>query len=344
MDIDTDAGDTGFDLNSSIDAVAGGLGLNAHSSGSLPSPGSTPQAEAPALDDDAPQDGAAADGTADTHPAATPPATDSTDAAPSAPRQPPKSWARDKHELWSRLPADAQDYYETREKQFLDGLDQYKSEASFGKSLRDVMAPYRPMLAAQGLDEPTAVQYLLNANYRLTNGTREQRLAAYQKLGQDLQLADAPAHADLPPEVRQLQERLAGIESSLTARQQAEFSEARNRATQEVTSFASDPANLYFDEVADDIVAMIQAGHSLKDAYEKAVWANPVTRQKEIARLQTESEAKLREKAKQEAEAARHASSANIRGRESRRAPTEPKGTMEDTMRDTLEKIRNRAH
>ena len=85
-------------------------------------------------------------------------------------------------------------------------------------------------------------------------------------------------------------------------------------------------------------------GHSLKDAYEKAVWANPVTRQKEIARIQTEAAAKLKVAASKEAEAAKRASSANVRGRETRRAPTEPKGTMDETMRDTLEKIRNRAH
>lgn len=339
MDPNDDAGDTsdtGFDLNSSIDAVAGGLGLST-GSGTLPPAASPTDSETPALD------GAAAGDTADTHGNSDTPATDQPAAAPSV-KPPPKSWAREKHELWSKLPPEAQEYYKTREKQFLDGLDQYKTEASFGKSMRDVLTPYKPILAAQGIDEAQAVGYLMNAHYRLTQGSKEQRLAVFQELGRSLGLVDAAQEQQLPPEVRQLQERLAGIESSLTARRQAELNEARNRAASEVTSFASDPANPYFDEVADDIVAMIQAGHSLKDAYEKAVWANPVTRQKEIARLQTESEAKLKQKATEEAEAARRASSTNIRGRETRRAPTEPKGTMEDTMRDTLERIRNRAH
>lgn len=338
MDIDTgtsDTGDTGFDLNSSIDEVAGGLGLSGARDDSLPA-ADAQDAETPALN------GEAADDTADTHSpngAATDPA-----AASPALRPPPKSWAKDKHELWAKIPADAQEYYETREKQFLDGLDQYKGDATYGKQIKDVFAPYKPILAAQGVNEAQAVQYLMNAHYQLTQGSIEQRRAAYQRLGADLQLAEKQADADVPPAVAQLQRELASIKSGLTAQQEAQLQHARSQAANEVTTFASDPANPYFDEVADDIVAMIQAGHGLKDAYEKAVWANPVTRQKEIARLQTESEAKLKEKASQEAEAARRASSTNIRGRETRRAPTEPKGTMEDTMRDTLEKIKHRAH
>lgn len=340
MDIDLDEpSDTGFDIGSSMDKIADGLGLRG-GSGSLP-PAVADGAESVSLDE------AAASDTEDTDTVVPDDDTSSTDPEAAAPvtRPPPKSWTRDKHELWAKLPADAQEYYEVRERQFLDGLEQYKGEASYGKAMKDVLNPYKPILAAQGIDEAQAVQYLMNAHYKLTQGTTEQRMAAYHKLGADLRLTgDAPPQSEVAPEIRQLQEKLSGIESSLTARQQAEVNQARERAAKEVSDFASDKANPYFDEVADDIVAMIQTGHSLKDAYDKAVWANPVTRQKEIARIQTEAAAKLKVAASKEAEAAKRASSANVRGRETRRAPTEPKGTMDETMRDTLEKIRNRAH
>jgi len=322
-----------FDLGASMDEVAGSLGLKVN--------GAAPAAEPPEAETAAPD--AAADEAADTDTPVAKPATDPTAAAPTV-RAAPKSWAKETHEVWSKLDPAAQDQIELREKQILDGLDQYKTEAHFGKAMRDVLSPYKPILAAQGIDEPQAVQYLMNAHYKLTQGTKEQRIAAYQKLGQDLRLTEAAPASNLPPEVQQLQERLNSIESGLTARQQAELAEVRSRSAQEVNAFASDPAHQYFDEVADDIVAMIQAGHPLKEAYEKAVWANPVTRQKEIARLQTESDKALKEKAKHEAEAARKASSANVRGRDTRRAPTEPKGTMDDTLHETLEEIRNRAH
>jgi len=66
---------------------------------------------------------------------------------------------------------------------------------------------------------------------------------------------------------------------------------ARHASALEVNAFASDPAHPFFDEVADDIVAFVRAGDSLSKAYEKAVWANPVTREKEIARQQAMKDA-----------------------------------------------------
>ena len=120
MDIDLDEpSDTGFDIGSSMDKIADGLGLRG-ATGSLP-PDDAPEADA------VPSTEAAASDTEDTDTdLGTEPSTDSGAAAPAVTtRPPPKSWSHDKHELWSKLPPDAQEYYEVREKQFpgLDGDD-----------------------------------------------------------------------------------------------------------------------------------------------------------------------------------------------------------------------------
>ena len=249
MDIDLDEpSDTGFDIGSSMDKVADSLGLRG-ASGVLPT---ADHSEAGAV----PSDADAASDTEDTDSDVSDDDSSSTDPEAAsldspASRPAPKSWTKDRHEMWAKLPPEAQDYYEFREKQFLDGLEQYKGEASYGKAMKDVLSPYKPILAAQGIDEAQAVQYLMNAHYKLTQGTTEQRMAAYHKLGQDLRLTgEAPAASEVAPEIRQLQEKLSGIESSLTARQQAEANAARERAAKEVSDFASDKANPYFDEVA----------------------------------------------------------------------------------------------
>lgn len=281
--------------------------------------------------------------------AAKPAIDDAAAAAAAAPpvKPPPKSWEKDKHELWSKLPPDAQDYYTKREQDFLNGIEMYKGEASFGKSMRDALSPYKAIIDAQGISEPQAIQYLMNAHYRLTQGSPEQRKAAYEQLGRNLGMVAAdPANPDkqIDPIVQQLQNKLNGIESALTERQQADYQAAQQRAVAEVEQFASAPEHPHFDEVADDIAIYIKSGASLKDAYDRAVWANPVTRAKEQGRLQTEAGTKLREKAKSDAEAARKATAANMRGRDTRRPPTEAKGSMDDTLRDTMSKIRDRAH
>ena len=262
-----------------------------------------------------------------------------------AARPAPKSWAKDTHEVWSKLDPKAQEIFELREKQMLDGLEAYKGDAGYGKSLKEVLTPYKSLLNSQGVNEAQAVGYLLNAHYRLTNGSMDERHRAYQELGNSLgfsQVQEAPLDAD--PAVRALQEKLNRLESGLAQREQYVQQEARGKIDNEVHLFATDPAHPYFDEVADHIVIMLKSGVSLADAYEQAVWANPVTRQKEMARFQTENEAKMKTQAKTEAEAARKASGSNIRSRDTKKTPTEPKGSMEDTIRSSLLEIQARQH
>lgn len=305
--------DTGFDLDAAVSDIGSGLGLGKDDE---------PVSTEPAVEDDAP---------AITEPPVT--------------RPPPKSWAKETHELWGKADPKVQDYIEKREKDFLDGLEQYKGDQTYAKQLRDIISPYQAVLNAQGVTETQAVQYLLNAHYRLTQGTPDERKTAYEQIGRDLGLVQAQAQ-NVDPALARLQNELNGIKSTLTQRQQADLKAAQEAASSEVETFAADAAHPYFQEVSQDMVVLINAGHTLANAYEKAVWANPITRQKELARIQTESAAQLKDKAKVEADAARKAASTNVRGQETRKAPTEPKGKLlsDEDMRDTLKAIKERAH
>ena len=269
-------------------------------------------------------------------------------------RPAPKAWAKETHEHWAKIPKEAQEYIEKRENDMLVGLEQYKENSGFGKQIREIMTPYKAMLQAQGVDEPKAVQYLLNAHYRLTNGQASEKAQYFASLaksyGIDVTgLPQGEQQQQVAPEVQALQEKVNRLESGLTAREQASLNEARAKAGQTVNTFASDPKNVYFDEVADDIVKLIGTGETLEAAYEKAVWANPVTRAKEMARVQTENEAKLREKGKAEAAAALKAKSSNIRTRDTSKTPTESRGKLfgdshEAEMREIVRKGSPRAH
>jgi hypothetical protein len=281
--------------------------------------------------------------------AGTPPVAESPTPAAPTPlglRPAPKSWAAEQHPTWNALPPSAQDYIEKREKDFLNGLEQYKSAATFGKSLHEVVAPFQAILDQQGIDAPRAVATLLTAHQRLTQGDQTSRQAAYDELGRSLGLAQnhvtAASAPTVDPTVKALQDRLNTIESSWSAREQAALQEAKARTAKDVEVFASDPAHAYFDEVAPDIVTLIKTGLPLQEAYEKAIWANPVTRAKEIARVQTEHEATLRENARLEALPKRKATSVNVRSRETSRAPTEPLGSMDDTLKSTLAEMKAR--
>lgn len=337
MSVEPETGDTGFDMDSAVASVADGLGFNREDE-------ATPADDLDTLPDSTTDDEPALDpDDSDSPPLAKP----EDEPAVVTARPPPSSWPKTQYETWNKLDKNTQDYLELREKQMLDGLDQYKEHSGFGRQMRDVLTPYKAIIDAQGITEPQAIQFLMNAHYRLTQGSAEQRAAAYRQLGRNIGLVqgdEGGEEAPVDPRMAELQERQNRIESMLTEGQRAAYETARQSAVSEVEKFTADGAHPYFDDVADDIATLIKAGNSLADAYDKAVWANPVTRAKELARTQTENEGKLRDKAKQGAQAARNATGANIRSRDTRKAPTEPKGSMEDTMRSTLSKIKERAH
>jgi hypothetical protein len=332
----TDQNDTPeFDMDAAVEDVAAGLGLSRPDSADTESaPDEVAAGDDTPEQQGAPQSGAEADQQAQ--------AATTTPTAMNA----PQSWAKEHHQTWASLPPQAQQYIALREKQMLDGLEQYKGHASIGRQMSEAIHPFLPTLQQRGIEPAKAVQALLNAQAMLDRDP----VAGLRKLASDyrVDLSKIAAENTLPidPNVAALQERLQQFESKLTERDQAELAIKREAVANEVETFANDPANAHFDEVADDIAALMKAypNLSLKDAYDKAVWANPVTRAKETSRLQQDTEKKLRENARLNALKAKTAASATVRSRDTRRTPTEPIGTMNDTMDEVLKSIRTRTH
>lgn len=268
------------------------------------------------------------------------------------PRPAPKAWAKEQHERWAKLDKDTQDYIEHREKQMLDGLSQYNDAAKQAKAWNEIVQPYMPLIQQQGVTPTQAVQFLFEAHKNLSSGTKEQRAAYLAGIAKSYGLELAPSGTsgeDEPQYAKELRERTERLERERQEELRQRYEETTQRVSSEVTSFADakdekgNPKHPYFDECHEDIVAYIKAGHTLEKAYEKAVYANPVTRAKELARLKTEEEAALRAKAKQEAEKSRNASRTNVNSRDTRRTPTAPTAKKwEDTLEETYKEIKER--
>ena len=254
-------------------------------------------------------------------------------------REAPKSWAKDQHEVWKTLPPAAQDYIEHREKQMLDGIEEYKEFAHYGRELNNVISPYSPMFEQAGVDIKTGVQYLLNAQYLLQAGTPQQKENELRRIAQQygVNLGEKSASTDetLDPRLEQMQNTINQLQNAMRTTQQHTLTEARAKTESQVNSFANDGNHPYFDELADEIAIQIKAGKGLQDAYDTALFANPVTRAKEIARIQTENNAKLREKKRLEAEKAIKATGSNVRTIDTTRTPTEKKGALFSNDYDT---------
>lgn len=255
----------------------------------------------------------------------------------------PKSWKADMRDYWGKMPREAQEYNIQREKQLLEGFQQFRP-------IQEALQPHQEFLSRIGAAPAQAVGLLLNAQRRLTEGTLEQRKAAYKELGENLKLLEAVAaqqpdqsQPQIDPAVQSLQSRIDAIERQAQQEYQTKVEAIRAENTKLVDAFFADTkAHPYCDEVADEWAIFIKEGFSLQEAYDRAVRANPAVFAKEQARLLTEEQAKWKENARLNSLSKKKATSVNIKSNGDGAEPTEPLGSIEDTIKDTAKKIRAR--
>lgn len=329
-----------FDTESALGEIAEGLGLGSESEDQGAGGSSDPTTPDTGTEDDVPLDVSL--------PAS--PRTDSDDAAAPDAAAPassaPKTWRTEAAAEWSKLSPTVQAEIAKREEDIFRGLESYRADAGYGKSFKAALEPFMPVLNQYGLDPIKQVSQLMAAHQALALGSPQQKQVLFNKLAQDygVTFGDPADQPYVDPEVAALREELSGIKSTLTAQQQREQNEVRGRLTSELDTFVADPANIHFNDVADDMAKLLRAGvvTSLKDAYERSVWANPVTRAKEQARVQTETAAKAKKAAEERAAAARKATQANVRSSAKAASATTPLGSIDSTLEEGLAAIRAR--
>lgn len=286
-------------------------------------------------------------------------APDAGDTATAAPITPapgpdalPKTWRPALAEKWATLDPEIKAEVQRREEAMFQGIEGYKADAAQGKIFKQVMAPYEAVLAQHNIDPAQQISGLMRAHHTLALGHPQEKVALFRQLAQDynvdldaLTVALDPAQQPFTdPAVAALQKELQTVKSHLSAQQAAQAEAKRAELSTEIDRFAADKSNVYFDEVANDMAALLQSGAAatLKEAYEKAIWVNPAVRQKELTRQQTESAAKAAAEAKAKLDKARKATSANVSSSPRSASVTAPVGSMDDTLKEQLAAIRGR--
>lgn len=328
-----------FDVGAAVDEIGSGLGFDAEPEAkddgvnlevSLPTESEEPTPATPA------------------EPAATAP-TPATSAEPPA-DAPPRTWRKEASATWAALPSEAKAEILKREDDIFRGIESYKADATVGQAMRAATAPYESLLQAAGLTPVQAISGLFQTHKVLATGTPEQRLQTLVNMAKsynvDLSQAAVPAGEPpyIDPAVAALQNELRGVQSQLQEANQRRMQEVRSGITSEVDTFAKDPANPYFNEVATDVAALLQRGlaGTLKEAYEKAIWLNPVTRAKEAVRTTTEANAKVLKDVQETEAKARKAMAANVKARAKSGSATTPLESLDTTLEATLAKIKAR--
>ena len=262
----------------------------------------------------------------------------------------PTTWSKEALETWATVPDRAKQEILKREDDMFRGMEQYKEKADLGSQYDTVVEPYRAALAAENINPVELFQNFAGNHYLLSRGTQEQKLQIATNLITHYGIDPSALVAAIvdPPQInpeiesmrRELYELRTGMNSQNKVQQDAKYAELQTQ----VSTFASDPKNSHFKEVADDISKLLNAGvaTTLEQAYEMAVWNNPVTRAKEVARS-TADAATLRQT--EETERVRKANAAkagNVRASTKTRDGTVPVGSIDDTLEETLAAIQAR--
>ena len=203
------------------------------------------------------------------------------------PIQPPASWSAPAKAAFASLPPIVQQEIAKREADVNRGFEDRAAQLKRFEPLEQILGPRRDALAVRGVSDVDFVKTLFAASDWIdrdpVSALRElmrQKGVTLQHLGAPPQAGQQPQAAQLPPALGALAQQVHHLQSQLSQRDQAERAQRLQSVQSEIQVFAADPANTYFHNVREDMIALLSSGRAadLKDAYDKAVWANPETR------------------------------------------------------------------
>jgi len=248
----------------------------------------------------------------------------------------PASWSPAAKATFDKLPPEVQQAVAKREQEIDHGLRRKSEEVKRYEPLEQIIAPRRAVWAAQGMDETTAIKTLLAAQDLLERdpkqgleflarsyGVNIASLSA-QPQGQPYQAQPA---RDSHPEIAALKQQLQVLQSQVQTAQTAPI-------VSQIDAFQNDPANLYFENVRDDMAVLLHNGKAadLKEAYDMACWMRPDIR----PFLQTAQApaASMQDKAAQARRAA-----VSVTGSPGQTAIRKSNGSIEDDIRAAFEEV-----
>lgn len=242
----------------------------------------------------------------------------------------PNSWPADMKAKFDTLPPDVRDYVAKRESETHDAISRLGQYASQTKPIVDVLERHRHVFEHNGLTYDQGVERLLAVQNLLDRDpmTAIQQIAKAYKVD----LSRFGAHDDgmnIPPdpEVQQMRDHIAHLESQLQQvtghiQGQQRFAEQQRHQSylSLIDAFAKDAAD--FDAVGAEVIANIEVLRQvkpqatpqelLKEAYDRAIWANPETRARHQERFAKEAEERRAAQAREAAEKARAAGRINV--------------------------------
>lgn len=266
-------------------------------------------------------------------------------AAQTATVAPPAGWTAAEKAEWSKLSPALQNAVSRREAEIARGGQQWSEEK---RRYESVLSPVAEAARRNGLSTEQGLQSLLNAQSFLerdpagaikwlaqSHGVNLATLA-----GQPNEVSSATQAPDIEAIVRQaVQRSVAPIVAPIQQRWQQEEQRQQEMTTQMVVDFSTSPGHEHFGSVEQDIMDLIPPlkdrnptwtpQQVLQEAYDRAVFANPATRQTILTAREQAAETKRREEAAQRATKARGAA-VSVTGSPQGSAGNEPAASLRE--------------
>jgi hypothetical protein len=247
----------------------------------------------------------------------------------------PASWSPAAKAGFDNLPPEVQQAVALREQEIDHGLRRKSREMKRYEPIEELIAPRRALWAAQGLDEASAIKTLLAAQDLLEKDPKQGLEFLARSYGVNIANLSAQPQgqpqaqpsSDSHPEIAALKQQLQVLQSQVQTAQTAPI-------VSQIEAFQNDPANLYFENVRDDMAVLLNNGKAtdLKEAYEMACWMRPDIR----PFLQTTQApaAPVQDKAAQARKAA-----VSVTGSPGQSRIPKSNGTIEDDIRAAFEEV-----
>ena len=226
----------------------------------------------------------------------------------------PTSWSAAAKAKWAAIDPEIRAEIARREADVTRGFTKMDEERAFGKTLREIINPYMPIISAEGGTPDRAVRELLNTAYLLRTAPVAQKVALVrqtcQQFGIPLEQLSQP-QAQVHPVIADLQRQIGELTNARQVEQTQRQHQETTLLASEIQTFAAEPGHEHFEAVKAHMAALLQSGlaQDLKDAYDQAIWARPDLRSTLLQSQQQTAEEKRVAEAKAKAEAARRAGS-----------------------------------
>jgi hypothetical protein len=265
----------------------------------------------------------------------------------------PSSWGAEAQAEYAKLPPAVQAQVHKREADFHNGLKAYKQKSETFDVLHKEIMPYEAMIRASGQTAQAVVASFFNTAYQLKTASPEGKaeilMGIAKEYGVDTSLLPfveeriAAGQPVVDPNYRALEQKFNQLQETIAQRETREAQEREQAQRAEAEAIAAETnqwsqGKEHYQAVRLTMAALMESGQAktLDEAYEKACWAIPDVRAKQLAQQQ----ATARVQAAEKAAAAKKASSTNVAPRGTPpAAKTKVMGTMEDTIRARLKEL-----